>query len=81
MAVQPLSHKVPMDRSGWRSAGKMCALRAAAGKVGRFKVAVWVDSIVVPSGKLTVMPLGVACFSVTGVLEEIKWPVQPVSAM
>ena len=31
--VHPLSRRVPMDKSVWRSAGKTCALRAAAGSV------------------------------------------------
>ena len=81
VAVHPLSHKAPIDSSGWRRAGNMCALRAPAGRVGRSRVAVWVACIVLPSGSLTWMPFWMVVLLVTGVLIGRKWPVHPESKM
>ena len=61
----------------------MCTSRAAAGKVGKFSVAVCVLIITWPSGSATKMPLTAGLMlSKTEISEKaIKFPVVPVSAL
>ena len=57
VAVQPWLQSRPMDRrEPEERAGKMWATHAAAGRCGRSRVAVWVEVMVVPSGRRTEMP-------------------------
>ena len=61
----------------------MCASRAAAGKVGKFTVAVCVLIITWPSGSATEMPLtaGLMLSKMEILDRAIKFPVLPVSAL
>ena len=70
------------SREPWR-VGKMCASRAAMGKVGKFRVAVCVLIMTWPSGSETERPFTAGWMSRrTEILErEIKCPVVPVSAL
>jgi hypothetical protein len=82
MAVHPASQSLPMlRREVLPKAGKMWAWHASSGSPGRWMVPVWVDSMVVPSGRWTWMGLVAICLLVTGASMERKWPVEPVSAM
>ena len=65
------------------SVGKICASRAAAGKVGKFSVAVCVLIITWPSGSATEMPLTAGLMlSNTEISDRaIKFSVVPVSAL
>ena len=57
VAVQPWSQSRPMEsREPEERAGKMWATHAVAGRCGRSRVAVWVEVMVVPSGRRTEMP-------------------------
>ena len=60
VAVQPWSQSRPMEsKEPEARAGKMWAMRAVGGRFGRSSMAVWVDSMVEPSGRRTEM-LGLA---------------------
>jgi hypothetical protein len=50
----PWSHRCPTEmRECLKLLGKRCALFAEGGRPGREKISVWVDWIIVPSGKVT----------------------------
>ena len=82
VVMQPWSQSCPMEiKDPVASLGKMWAWQAESGREGMSKVAVWLDWMVLPSGRSTVM-LGLAgIFCRTGAELVRKCPVQPVSAM
>ena len=64
-------------------AGKRWAMQAAGGRVGRFRSAMWVEVMVVLSGRCTVI-MGVGVTRMLMMLASAmarKWPVLLVSAM
>ena len=70
VAVHPASHNWPMeisDPAPWSSAGKMWAAVASGGSVGYGRLAVWVDVMVAPSGRCTVMGVVVGLMLMHGV--------------
>ena len=88
MAVQPLSHNCPIESkepdANW---GKMCTLRAAAGRFGILRFAVCVDVSVALFGRRTLMPCFVGMMLLTSILVctrsigfSKKWLVAAVSA-
>jgi hypothetical protein len=57
VAVQPWSQSTPTEmREPEAKVGKMWARRAVSGKPGMLSSAVWVEVMVLPSGRSTVMP-------------------------
>lgn len=56
--VSPKSHNLAIEIKDLRKPGKMWATKALSGKYGKFNNPMWVDLMVVPSGKKTSMPFG-----------------------
>jgi len=80
VAMHCASQSCPTDiRDVVPRAGKMCAIRALAGKFGKSNSAVCVAFIIAWFGKRTLMPVVVLCLFVYGADTARKWPVQPVS--
>ena len=53
MAVQSLSQSCPMEmRDPDVRVGKMCAVQASSGRKGMWRLAVWLDVMVLPSGSM-----------------------------
>ena len=60
MVVQSLSQSCLMEmRDPDVRVGKMCAVHASSGRKGMWRLAVWLDVMVLPSGSMT-MRLGLA---------------------
>ena len=80
--LQPWSHSWLTERSApnprW---GKMCAFCAACGRSGRERVAVCVDWIWLPSGRVTVSGRWLVLRSWQVLVLWRKWPVVPLSTM
>jgi hypothetical protein len=51
----PLSQSCPIERRDPTKSGKTWAVRAPNGRVGKFRSPMWVDLVVAPSGRETVM--------------------------
>ena len=52
-AVQSLSQSCPMElRDPDVRVGKMCAVQASSGRKGMWRLAVWLDVMVLPSGSM-----------------------------
>ena len=81
-AESPWSQRRPIDNKEPTHCGKMSTPRAAMGNDGMFRRPVWVDTAVLPSGKITVTGFLVTLTSsmICVSSREIKFPVVPVSA-
>ena len=79
VAVQSASQSCPIDTSPLVMCGNTCAVVAAVGTFGMGKRVLCVAVIVLPFGRLTVMPCCVAIW--LGAVVGRKWAVAPVSAM
>jgi hypothetical protein len=80
--VQSALHNFPMlSKLVFCSAGNSSVVVASLGTLGRFRFAVWVDTIVEPSGSVTVTGVVVGCLLLHGTFMPLKWPVDPVSAI
>jgi hypothetical protein len=80
--VQSASHSFPMlSRLVFCRAGNNSVVVASLGTLGRFRFAVWVDTIVEPSGSVTVTGAVVGRLLLHGTFMPLKWPVDPVSAI
>lgn len=81
----PASTNVPRDKRDLRREGNTCALRCLGsiwiGRWRRSSVAVCVLTLCAPFGNLAVMPLFVLVLFKQGVVEVMKLPLAPESAM
>ena len=83
VAVHPASHSWPMEMrelAPWLSAGKRWAAVAVFRREGKGRWAVWVEVMVSPFGRWTVMGFSASCWCVLGASVVKKWPMVPVSA-
>ena len=62
VAVHPLSHNCPMDKSDFPSSGKICAFLAAVGRSGSSMSPVVFEYIFVPCGSWTYSGMSIVCF-------------------
>jgi len=82
VAMHCASQSCPTDiRDVVPRAGKMCAVRAIAGKCGKSNSAVCVAFIVAWFGSRTLIPAVVRCLFLYGADTARKWPVHPVSTI